>query len=116
MTTNEWVPLLDVVKALHHPNFYWGSLGGFMNCKYLELRIDTRDNKCLVRDRDGKEVDFTKVVAALQKPVMAEMNQNPQIEIRVVAPGPEGDPLSVENVAKASFDKWEAQQQPDHRT
>lgn len=86
---NEWVPLLDLVKILHHPNFYWGSMGGFTNCKYLEIRIDTRDCKCLVRDRDGKPVDLLELAAACEKPVMAEMNQNPQIEIRVTAPGRE---------------------------
>lgn len=87
-----WVPLLDVVRALHHPNFYWGSMGGFTNCKYLDLRVDTRDGRCLVRDRDGRPVRLADIQAALEKPTMAEMNQKPQIEIREIAPGPEADP------------------------
>ncbi len=83
------VPILDVVRVLHHPNFYWGALNGHTNCKYLNLLIDTRDNACVVKDRDGKIVDWDRLKAQLEIPAMAEMNSNPQIEIRETAPARE---------------------------
>ncbi len=83
------IPLLEIARVLHHPNFYWGGMGGFTNCKYLTITVDTRDLKCYIKDRDGKLVDWEAVKAALDKPIMAEMNANPQIEIREIVPGPE---------------------------
>jgi hypothetical protein len=81
----QWEQLLEVVKLLHHPNFYWGAMGGLTNCKYLDLRIDTRDLKCLVRDRDGKPVKLARIREGLEKPTMVEMNSNPPIEITVLS-------------------------------
>ena len=81
----QWVPLLEVVRLLHHPNFYWGAMGGLTNCKYLDLRIDTRDCKCLVRDRDGRTVTLERIREGLEKPTRAEMNENPSIEIAVLS-------------------------------
>lgn len=81
----QWVPLLEVVALLHHPNFYWGAMGGLTNCKYLDLRIDTRDCKCLVRDRDGRPVTLERIREGLEKPTMAEMNENPPIAITVLS-------------------------------
>jgi hypothetical protein len=82
---NNWVPLLEVVELLHHPNFYWGSMGGLTNAKYLDLRIDTRDLRCIVKDRDGKPLSLDRIREGLADPVMTGMNENPQIEIKVVA-------------------------------
>lgn len=81
----QWVPLLEVVALLHHPNFYWGAMGGLTNCKYLDLRIDTRDCKCLVRDRDGRPVTLERIREGLAQPTCAEMNENPPIEITVLS-------------------------------
>jgi len=79
------VSLLEVVALLHHPNFYWGAMGGLTNCKYLDLRIDTRDCKCVVRDRDGRPVTLERIRKGLEKPTMAEMNENPPIAITVLS-------------------------------
>lgn len=77
-----WLPLAEIIDIIHHPNFYWGSMGGFTDCKYIELRIDTRDNCCVVRDRNHKLVDVAKLKAALDKPIMAGMNSNPQLSLK----------------------------------
>ncbi len=86
-----WIPLAEIVDVLHHPCFYWGALGGFTNCKYLELRIDTRDNSALVRDRNGNSVDWQALKASLDQPIMREMNSNPRLALLPVpepAPAP----------------------------
>lgn len=74
--SENWVPLADVVEVLRHPNFYWGSMGGLTSLKYMELRIDTRDNKCVVRDRDGKPVSMERIRESLANPIRPDMNQN----------------------------------------
>ncbi len=79
-TNDGWIPLSRIWKALHHPNFYWGSLGGFSDCKYLELRIDTRDNCATVKDRNSKPVDFDALEKKLEKPDFMEgMNRQPDV-------------------------------------
>jgi len=83
---NNWVPLSEVVDIIYHKNFYWGALNGFTDCKYLELRIDTRDNCCMVRDRHHKAVDLVKLKAALETPILDDMNENPQLALLPVNP------------------------------
>ena len=81
-----WVSLLDVVRLLHHPNFYWGAMGGLTNLKYINLWIDTRDNRCVLTDRDGKPVTLERIQRGLDAPTMGEMNENPQISITESSP------------------------------
>lgn len=83
-----WVSLLDVVRLLHHPNFYWGAMGGLTNCKYINLWIDTRDNRCVLTDRDGKPVTLERIQRGIEAPTMAGMNENPQITITESSPNP----------------------------
>lgn len=83
--TNDWVSLLEVVKLLHHPNFYWGAMNGFSALKYLDIRIDTRDCKCLVNDRHGKPVSLKVLCEGLENPSIANMNSNSAIEIKVLS-------------------------------
>lgn len=71
-----WVNLKDVLEFLTHPNFYWGAHNEFVNLKYLELRVDTRDLHCIVKNRRGKIVDLEKMKALLPSVVIEEMNQN----------------------------------------
>lgn len=73
-----WVPLMDVLKLLHHPNFHWCAGGGLERLKYTEvtLRIDTRDNCCLVRDRNGKSVDMRKTMEAMKTTFLKGANDN----------------------------------------
>lgn len=78
---NNWIPLSEIIDIIHHPSFYWGAMDGFMDCKYLELRIDTRDNCCMVRDRNHKPVDLAKLKAALEKPIIKNTNSNPQLAL-----------------------------------
>lgn len=78
---DNWIPLSEIVDIIHHPNFYWGAIDEFTDCKYLELRIDTRDNCCMVRDRNHKPVDLVKLKAALEEPIIEGMNENPQLAL-----------------------------------
>lgn len=53
MTTlppDPWVPLSEVLAILNDPRWTWVRNA---RCKYVDLRVDTRDMKCLIRDRDG---------------------------------------------------------------
>jgi len=75
-----WVPLADVLTLINHPNFHW-CVGGLEELKYIELRIDTRDNCCLVKTRNGKQVDMAKVAKALELPYLKGMNENPAVEV-----------------------------------
>jgi hypothetical protein len=79
--SQEWVSLADLVDVIHHPNFYWGALQDHTDCKYLTVRIDTRDNHCLVSDRNGKPVDLATLRKAVETPVIEEMNQNPRLAL-----------------------------------
>lgn len=74
----KWVDLNEVLEVLYHPDFYWGADNDFIDLKYLELRIDTRDLHCIVKDRNGKIVDFDEVKETLNNvnPLCQEMNQN----------------------------------------
>jgi hypothetical protein len=76
-----WVSLLEVVRLLHHPNFYWGAMDGLTDCKYLTLRIDTRDCKCLVSDRKNVPVSLARIREGLENSTMPGMNENPMVTI-----------------------------------
>lgn len=76
-----WVPLADVLKLLNHPDFHWCVGGGLSDLKYMELRIDTRDNCCLVMDRNRKPVDLSRAAKALESPYLKGMNDNPAVEV-----------------------------------
>lgn len=57
LPASDWVPLRRVLGLLHHPNFFWSCPGlGVTELKYMELRIDTRDCGCLVKDRNGRQL------------------------------------------------------------
>lgn len=81
-----WVPLVQVMDILHHPNFHWCADRLFADCKFVELRLDTRDNWCLVRDQNGSPVDLTKLRTALENPTLDKMNENPQLALLPVPP------------------------------
>lgn len=61
----EWVPLADVVSLLNHPDFYWGVLD--CRVKYLQLRVDTRDNLCLVKDRNDRPISLDLIQERIAK-------------------------------------------------
>jgi hypothetical protein len=68
-----WISLDRIVRVLRHPDFYWGNIP---RAKYLELRIDTRDNCALIMDRNGKPVTIEDLEAAAENPSMPGMNDN----------------------------------------
>ncbi len=44
-----WEPLADVLAVIHDPRWSWVRNN---RCKYVELRMDTRDQRCLIFNRD----------------------------------------------------------------
>lgn len=92
-----WVPLVQVVELLYHPNFHWCAHQVFADCKYLELRVDTRDNWCLVRDQNGRALNLSELRQALENPTLEKMNENAPLALLPVPPAlpdyPEDVPL-----------------------
>lgn len=50
----QWIPIDEAVAIVKEFGAAWP---GNFDFKYLSLRIDTRDNHCLMMDRNGKVVD-----------------------------------------------------------
>lgn len=73
--TATWVSLEEVIELINHPDFYWGSHNDFIDLKYINLRIDTRDLACIVRDRNNKPVDIKKIKDSLPDVVIKGMNE-----------------------------------------
>lgn len=81
------IPLRRVINLLHHPNFMWTCPGlGVTKLKYMELRVDTRDCACLVKDRDGRAVT-PQQLEELERTLsnfngtFASMNDNPELAL-----------------------------------
>lgn len=49
----EWIPIEDVLAVVNDDNWHWPKNP---NCKYIEMRIDTRMRMCLLKDRHGKSI------------------------------------------------------------
>ena len=54
----EWVSLSEVIDVLNDPEWEWWRNS---NCKYLNIRLDMRDGKCLISDRNGKPLTVDKL-------------------------------------------------------
>lgn len=50
---SRWVPLDDVLAVVRDPRWTWTRNS---QCKYLDLRLDTRDGRVFVCDRDGRPI------------------------------------------------------------
>lgn len=48
-----WVPVADALAIIQDPRWQWALNA---RCKYVELRIDTRDGRCIIKDRDGQTI------------------------------------------------------------
>lgn len=55
---SDWVPLADVLQIIRSTQQNGGRWTWARNahCKYLDIRLDTRDGRCLLRNRDGKSI------------------------------------------------------------
>ena len=49
----------DIVNTLLRTSWSWTRN---YRCKYIEIRIDMRDGKCLIKDRYGKFIETREVV------------------------------------------------------
>ena len=75
--------LIEVLEVLHHPDFYWLTMNGLTCCKYLNLRVDTRDNRCWITDRDNRPIDL-KTIKEHLKGARKGMNSNPAIVVNLI--------------------------------
>lgn len=73
---NKWVDLKSVLELLYHQDFYWGVHNDFLDLKYVDLHIDTRDMHCLVKDRHGNVIDIEEMKKKLPEVVIFGMNEN----------------------------------------
>ena len=56
----EWVSLSEVIDVLNDPEWEWWRNS---KCKYLVIRLDMRDGKCLISDRNGKPLTVEELKA-----------------------------------------------------
>ena len=50
-----WVPLDDVLAIIRDTRWSWVRNNP---CKYIDLRVDTRDGRCLIYDRDSRAINL----------------------------------------------------------
>lgn len=86
-----WEPLARVLAVLNHPNFYWGNTNMAALAKYLTLRIDTRDNHCIVMDGRQRPLDIKYLEEACVKFYVPNMNEN-------VVPREKGPEALIEDI------------------
>jgi len=58
----KWLPVLQVIRAIEIAKETGWNWCNNTRCKYIELRIDMRDDKCLIKDRDGNLIDLEKLL------------------------------------------------------
>jgi hypothetical protein len=68
-----WYPLEEILSVLRHIDFHWENDD---RVKYLELRVDTRDNCAMVRDRHGNAIGLPYLKKMCEDPVLGCMNEN----------------------------------------
>jgi len=49
----EWIPVTSVIKILKSLKTKGWCWSRNSKCKYIEIRIDMRDQNCILKDRDG---------------------------------------------------------------
>ena len=54
MTDYEWVPFSGILAVLNKARWKCWSWSKNTRCKYIIVRIDMRNQKCILRDQDGK--------------------------------------------------------------
>ena len=64
MANDPWVPVTDVLAILNDERWSWASNA---HCKYVELRIDTRDMHCCIKDRDSESITLHDLARQMDK-------------------------------------------------
>lgn len=70
-----WVPVKDVLAIIRDPRWSWVRNNG---CKYIELRIDTRNEHCLIYDRDKNEITLKDISRQLDGHLSPNAIGNPR--------------------------------------
>ena len=53
MKNIKWYPVKDVLDVLENEEWMWPLNA---RCKYVDIRIDTRDMMCTIKDRNGEYI------------------------------------------------------------
>ncbi len=64
MNVSRWITLSSVLSIIQNKNWSWVRNSA---CKYINLRIDTRDFKCLLSNRDDQEITLEDLSRQLEK-------------------------------------------------
>ncbi len=51
-----WMPLARISELLTNRKWFWCFTPDAWDLKYIDIRVDTRDNCCVVKDRNGKVI------------------------------------------------------------
>jgi len=51
--SNKWESVTDVLNIIKDPRWWWSRNS---RCKYITLRIDTRDQHCLITNNEGDAI------------------------------------------------------------
>jgi len=54
----KWSPAQEVLDIVSNEDWCWGRNS---KCKYIDLRIDTRDGHCVIQDRNGVVISLDDV-------------------------------------------------------
>lgn len=52
---DNWKNLKEIIAVLEDENFSWTNN---FDLKYIDLRVDTRDNHAVIKDRKGNVIDI----------------------------------------------------------
>lgn len=64
-----WSPVADVLAVINDPRWSWVRN---TPCKYIELRIDTRNQACLIYDRDKRPMTLRELSRQLDDYLLVE--------------------------------------------
>jgi hypothetical protein len=67
----KWVPVESVLEVLRDKRWLWTHN---MACKYVSLRVDTRDMHCTLQDREGNHISLRDLARQLDDFLMPAQN------------------------------------------
>ena len=60
-----WIDIRKVLHIITHPSWVWALNA---KCKYIELRVDTRDGRCTMKNRDGDSITLKELCRQVDDP------------------------------------------------
>jgi len=78
--------LKEVVNHLYNRKWFWIGSAGASRFKYINIRVDTRDNACLLSDRDGNPFEYEQLLSlkdnVMMSPGIDEISKNEETNLR----------------------------------